>query len=152
VYAFGFGFQFFIPSACGSVSHPQFSGRTGTASTVLLASSREEEIAKLEAQLRKLREEEDAKDIQNETMKELKAEEAAVSRKLEKMKGKVMLLSETDILGDSGLVAEDDTSTTKISFNLPSILGVVLGVILLVAFAQIPVGQEDLQRYSATGS
>jgi hypothetical protein len=135
----------FVHVSLGKINH--VSGRTIT--TVMFATSREEEIAALEAQLRKLREEEDAKEIQDDSIKDIKVEEAVVSRKLEKMKGKVMLLSETDILGESG--SENDASVRG-SLNLASVLGVVLGVVLLIAFAQVPVGQEDLQRYSASGS
>lgn len=113
----------------------------------LLFSSREEEIAKLEAQLRQLRDEEgltESKDMEEK----LAAKENEISRRLEKMKGKEMLLSEQELIS-GGLVEVADSNVVDSRFG---VIVAVAAVVFLLLFAQVPVGQEDLSRYSATGS
>jgi hypothetical protein len=115
--------------------------------------SREEEIAKLEDQLRQLREgaaiveEEGSAKSDMEDQMTLKEFDAA-RRKLEKMKGKDMLLSEEELIS-GGIV---DGSTNDNSSGLLGVVGVVAALAGLLLFAQIPVGQDELARYSATGS
>lgn len=128
-------------------------GYPGRAATSVRFGSKEEEIAKLEDQLRQLRdgaaiveEEGTAKnDIENQmTLKEFDA----ARRKLEKMKGKDMLLSEQELIS-GGIV---DGSTNDNSRGILGIVGVVAALLGLLLFAQVPVGQDELARYSATGS
>jgi len=129
-----------------------------TTAAALWASSREEEIAQLEAQLRKLRQEEgestsstdgDAEDAEQQ----LTAQEAKISRRLEQMKGKDMLLSESELIGD-GIVQDVVASSGESNGTGLAVQAAVaiVGLVLLVAFAQVPVGQEGLSQYSATGS
>lgn len=112
-----------------------------------LASSRDEEIAKLEEQLRKLKEEESSKPDESEALTQEEKKYVANERVLEGVKGKDMLLSERELV-DAGLLEEENTG----GVGFGNIVAVVAAVVLLLVFAQIPVGQEDLSRYSATGS
>lgn len=123
-------------------------------STIFFAKSsiggdNEEEIAKLEEQLRKLREDDNDSTTTTKTVKEsLTTEEKRIYDTLEKMQGKEMLLSERELLRD-GLVTTDGDGG---GISIPAILA---GVALLVGvglFSQIPVGQDGLAQYSASGS
>jgi hypothetical protein len=127
----------------------------------LLSQTRDEEIAKLEEQLRQLRENEANNDsIESNSVSRvsntsndpddvatLKEFEAA-RRRLEKVKGKDMLLTEQQLI-KGGLI--DDENSNSLG-NISVIAIVVAAVIGLFVFAQIPVGQDELARYSATGS
>lgn len=114
----------------------------------LKSSNREDEIAKLEEQIRRLREESpEEESITTEISKEEKkivVDEAL----LEDVKSKDMLLSERDLI-DAQLM---DTESEGGMGSLPTILAVVGAAVFLFFFAQVPVGQEDLSRYSASGS
>lgn len=115
-----------------------------------LLGTRDDEIAKLEAQLRQLRESE--KDTTNASTGEgyddtLTVEEFEVAkRRLEKMKGKDMLLTEQYLIS-GGLIDKESQGS-----NVLGIVGVVVVIVFILVFSQVPVGQEDLARYSATGS
>lgn len=123
----------------------------------LFSSTRDEEIAKLEAQLRQLRESETSVGSEDDTsaatldpddVRTLKAF-ADARRRLEKVKGKDMLLTEQELI-KGGLL--DDSSNNSFGGAVPAIAVVVAAFVGIIAFAQIPIGQEDLARYSATGS
>ena len=125
----------------------------------LFSSTRDEEIAKLEAQLRQLREnessaanEEDATvavpSLDPDDARTLK-EFADARRRLEKVKGKDMLLTEQALI-KGGLM--DNSSNSSFGGAVPVIAVVIAAFVGIIAFAQIPIGQEDLARYSATGS
>ena len=110
-----------------------------------LFDSKEEEIARLEDQLLRLKEEEDGAE---KTFLEANNERTtARARKLEKMQGKEMILSEQELY-DGGFVEEENSG----GGNIAGLVGAVLAVVGIIAFAQIPIGQENLSRYSATGS
>jgi hypothetical protein len=121
--------------------------------------SRDEEIARLEAQLRQLRDSENAAESSNELDDALptatveppvKEQKTAVSKPLvsdpilDNVPGKKFILSEVEI------VEQDSVSST--AGMLPSLAGAVLAVAFLAFFSQIPIGQDNLNRYSATGS
>ena len=123
--------------------------------TPLGASSREEEIAKLEEQLRKLREEQQEESTSNDgdddddKYQMYKREISQVeSRILEKVKGKDMILSERDLY-DGNIMEEEDQSAQS-SNIVPNILAAVAALVFLGIFSQIPIGQEDLSKYSVS--
>jgi hypothetical protein len=141
-----------VVSAFVSPRHLQPSlTRTILRQSRLFLSSREEEIARLEKQLRELREQEDEKKIigDSTTTQKLTREEAEISRRLEKIQGKEMLLSERELLSD-GIVEEEGESSR--GGSLVGVIGTIVAVVAVIAFSQIPVGRENLARYSATGS
>lgn len=114
--------------------------------------SRDEEIALLEEQLRKLRQEENTQQPSQDTdLESMSEEEQKISQRLEKMKGKDMLLSERELIG-GGILDNDTDGAHEQGNSVLKIVGALVGISLLVAVAQIPVGQESLSQYSATGS
>lgn len=117
-----------------------------------LNGSREEEIAKLEEQLRRLKEEDVSNEIAEKT-KTMTDEElqkfVADERVLERIRGKDMLLSESDLIEAQILEKDLDGGGEG---KLVPVLATVLLAVFLFFFAQVPVGQEDLSRYSVTGS
>ncbi|GAX27242.1 hypothetical protein FisN_13Lu202 [Fistulifera solaris] len=117
-----------------------------------LSSSREEEIARLEEQLRKLKEgdvsEGTVKKIKSKTDEELQ-KYAVDERVLEKIRGKDMLLSESDLIEAQIL---DKNEETSVGGKLVPVFATVAMAVFLFFFAQVPVGQEDLSRYSVTGN
>lgn len=117
-----------------------------------LSSSREEEIAKLEEQLRQLKKGDtsegamdNSKSILDEDLRKYVADE----RVLEKIRGKDMLLSESDLIEAQIL---DNDAGTSVDGKLVPVLATLALAVFLFFFAQIPVGQEDLSRYSVTGT
>eukprot|EP00977_Amphora_coffeiformis_P017824 scaffold5952_cov154-Amphora_coffeaeformis.AAC.1 len=121
---------------------------TKTTKTAVFAGSREEEIAKLEEQLRKLREEEASAPTAATTVDgSLKNSEinAVEQRILEKVKGKDMILSERELYDDN--IVED--RSTEGGSIVQTILAAVAAIVVLGIFAQIPIGDEGLSKYSA---
>ena len=115
-------------------------------STTVLASSREEEIAKLEEQLRKLREEEANTPTSTAVDASLNTEINSVERRiLEKVKGKDMILSERELFDDN--IVEDQS--TEGGSLVQNILAAVAAIVVLGIFSQIPIGDEGLSKYSA---
>lgn len=126
----------------------------------LSSNARDEEIAKLEAQLRQLRESENSDSSEDdptsaattsldpEDERTLKAF-AEARRRLEKVKGKDMLLTEQELI-KGGLM--DGSSNSNFGGAIPAVAVVIAAFVGLIVFAQIPIGQEDLARYSVTGS
>jgi hypothetical protein len=138
----------------------------------ILCSTREEEIAKLEAQIRQLKETNDAtaavedileKDDNNnnaavpiildpEDEKTLREFDAA-RRRLERVKGKDMLLTEQTLIRGGLLNEQNANGSGSSSGGIVSAIAVVVAAVVgLYVFSQIPIGQDDLARYSATGS
>jgi hypothetical protein len=121
-------------------------------SSVLFASSREEEILKLEEQLRQLKREEEENAKDDTVVQEVNAA-AEVERKLEKIKGKDMLLSEQELITGGIVDLNDNISQMPSGASIiPAAIGAVVALVLLISFAQVPVGQDGLAQYSATGS
>jgi hypothetical protein len=117
-----------------------------------LSSSREEEIARLEEQLRKLKEG-DVSEGSLEKTKSMTDEElqkyAVDERVLEKIRGKDMLLSESDLIEAQIL---DNEEIPSFSGKLVPVFATLAMAVFLFFFGQVPVGQEDLSRYSVTGN
>lgn len=127
------------------------SRRPSRTTTSVSASSREEEIAKLEEQLRKLREEEaDGSSSASSTATRddatLNSEIDAVERRiLEKVQGKDMILSEQELY-DGNIVKEESSEGGNM---VQTILTAVAAIVVLGIFSQIPMGDEGLSKYSA---
>lgn len=118
------------------ISAPSPSTRTGNLHPWILQSSNDDEIAKLEAQLQKLKEskaEEESQVVvaQDGEMADEGEEEVPIE----------MFLSE----GWKEQEAAEDSG----GGGLTGILGVIALVIGIAVFSQIPIGQEDLSKYSA---
>lgn len=117
--------------------------QTRSMSVRLAAGNREEEIAKLEEQLRRLKEE--GNTATETSTEELNGEINAVEKRLlEKVQGKDMILSEKALY--DGNIVEDQSTEGSVVSNL---LTAVAALVLLALFSQIPIGQEDLSKYSA---
>ena len=126
----------------------------------LYSSTRDEEIAKLEAQLRQLRESETSESNEEESPTEATKldpddvrtlqEFAEARRRLEKVKGKDMLLTEQELI--KGGLMDGSSSSSIFGGAVPAVAVAIAAFVGLIAFAQIPIGQDDLARYSATGS
>jgi cell division protein FtsB len=114
-----------------------------------LHSNRQEDIAKLEAKLRELRDSEVATASTDTSLNDEEKAYIADDAVLETVKGKDMILSEQDLI-DTKLI-DGDTSGGGLGL-VSTILAVVGTAAFLFFFAQVPLGQEDLSRYSATGS
>lgn len=116
-------------------------------------SSREEEIAKLEEQLRKLKEgnisEDTIENVKSMTDDDLR-KYVADERVLEKIRGKDMLLSESDLI--EAQILDNNDGGSSLGGSLTPVLAAVALAVFLFFFAQVPVGQEDLSRYSVTGT
>lgn len=124
---------------------PAASERCSTTTTRIFSSSREEEIAQLEEQLRRLKEEQGESD-EKEAVKSKLAE--VDPRVLEKVQGKDMILTE-QALYDGNFVEDQSTEGGNI---VQTALAAVVAVVFLIFFAQIPIGQEDYSKYSASPS
>jgi hypothetical protein len=136
----------------------------GSRVSSLKASTREEEIAKLQEQLRKLEEtpepepepepvlklKEETPGPEPATYSLAKLKKIADEKALKNVKGKDMLLTERELI-NARLIGGGGEAGVGLG-TLPTILAVLGAAVLLFLFAQVPVGQEDLTRYSATGS
>jgi|UniRef100_A0A8J9TFS3 hypothetical protein len=110
---------------------------------LVLAGTKEDEIAALEEKLRRLKEDEDQK-MKEEDLNVF----AADQRTLERVRGKDMLLSEQELI-EAQIMEKQDGSDGNIVPKVAAALGLAVALLL---FAQIPVGQEDYQKYSVSGS
>ena len=128
-------------SAFSPIVTPRRTLKVVDSTTSSLASSREEEIAKLEEQLRKLKEEEtnSSSTVGTQINGEINDVE---KRLLEKVQGKDMILSEQDLY--DGNIAEDQSTEGNVVQN---VLVALVTVVFLGLFSQIPIGQEDLSKY-----
>jgi hypothetical protein len=103
----------------------------------LNASDKEEEIAKLEEQLRKLKDQAANDERIDEDIS------GNLNDGVEEVVPESMFLSENWKEGDE---------ETEASTSLTSVLSAVGLALVLVIFSQIPIGQEDLSKYSASTS
>ena len=125
--------------------------------TRLRSTERDDEIARLEEQLRKLKEEQTEDEVSTSTDEvEVPSTETTASsfttispsQQDKIFVDRQVILSEKELLDanimdeDSGLGAGD---FIKLGFAALALVG-------LIAFSQVPVGQENLAKYSATGS
>lgn len=100
-----------------------------------LRNSKEEEIAKLEEQLRKLKEgKEDASSVDTESKEEEKLEDVPLE----------MFLTEQ--------WKEQEADGSSSGGGITVVLYVIAAVLGLVLFSQVPIGQEDLSKYSVGNS
>lgn len=147
----------FAPPTCKTIAHRASCSVSTT--TALGSSSREEEIAKLEEQLRQLKQEQQNDDAATEggggdgTAFSTTAEINQVEQRiLEKVQGKDMILSEQDLY--DGNIVQDQSSSSSTEEGggsvVQNVLVAVLAVVFLVVFSQIPIGQEDLSKYSVS--
>lgn len=104
----------------------------------------DDEIAKLEAQLRKLKQDKNKKQQQ-----QVNAASSLSPQQLERAMRTEMILSEQDLLS-GGIVKNDNekNGAASSSGGLTTIVGAVVALVVLLLFAQIPVGQDQLARYS----
>jgi ribosome-associated translation inhibitor RaiA len=109
----------------------------------VLQSSRDEEIIKLEEQLRKLKEESTDEKPSDDDVSAAAFAAVADQRILEKVKGKDMLLSERELFDVN--IVEDEKSGGSV---VQKILIGVVALVFLGVFAQIPLGQEEYTKYS----
>lgn len=121
-----------------------------TLHTLKMSDDREDEIAKLEEKLRKLREEatQDDGDQQSEAASVTDVNGADVngvstsSEESEAVVPEAMFLSEGWKEGD-GAELEEGSGTIK------TVLSAIGFAVFLAVFSQIPIGQEDYSKYSA---
>lgn len=97
-------------------------------------SATDDDIAKLEAQLQQLKEERKSQQLEAPLSPEL----------LERAQRTDMILSEQDLVS-GGIVKNDEDDS---SFNIGSVVAGIVGLVVILLFSQIPVGQDDLARYS----
>jgi hypothetical protein len=125
---------------------------TSRRSSRLSASSKDDEIAKLEEQLRQLRNDAPADDTSTVVAAESTKSEKeiiAVQRILEKVKGKDMLLTEQQLV-DQDLFLNQGFDDEASGSPLPAVLAALGAAVFLFFFSQIPVGQDEWGRYSTT--
>jgi hypothetical protein len=117
----------------------------------ILKNNKEDEIARLEEQLRRLKEEADAEERMSKetTFVATTSPDDYVGRGPAKRPVQPMeeMLSETWKQGprESSVTASQEGN----GFPIPAILGAVALVVFLGFFSQVPVGQEDLSKYQA---
>jgi hypothetical protein len=119
--------------------------------------NKDEEIARLQDQIRRIKEEQE-----REQAVALEAAETETpsrnydgrqlvdkrSNELERVRGKDMPFSEGDLIS-ANIISNDDGEESSLMQRLPAVLLAIGAFVLLIGFAQVPVGQEDLSRYSA---
>jgi hypothetical protein len=147
------------------------SSRSSSSSTritsFVLLSSRNDEIAQLEEQLRQLKREQDMADMNmrvtstandDDTMATTTTMRSTTEddkkRFNEVLKGKDMILSEQELI-QGGIVSDPILDSSSNNNNMGLIVGAMAAVVLLgglFSFSQIPIGSESLSQYSATGS
>ena len=117
------------------------------------SSNREEEIARLEEQLRQLKEDENqSTDVPEEPSTPVNGNGgaqgggASLSSIREVSQGRSVILSERELAGLTG------SEENGVTMSLPGPIVAIAAVVFLVIFSQIPIGQEDLSKYSASGS
>jgi hypothetical protein len=113
------------------------------------ASAKDEEIARLEEEIRRLREEIPAESMSEEEEASESAFEVARAvaekkRLLAEVRGKDMLLTEGTLIQENILASEASVTTFGL---MPALLGAMLAA-GVIAFSQVPIGQDNLSRYS----
>ena len=110
------------------------------------STSKQDEIARLQEQIRRLQEEGEAATAVESSTATSKTTTGLVdprAAELERVPGKDIMFSEGDLL-DANIISSDNSGLGV----LPTILLAVGALLFFVAFSQIPVGQEDFARYS----
>ena len=113
--------------------------------------TREDEIAKLEEQIRQLRAEQEMSSV---TAKEQESADAQVQklvaekRVLERVSGKDLLITEGTLISENLM----ETESAGGGNIIVTALAVVAAAVFLFFFSQVPIGQDDFSKYSATGS
>lgn len=116
---------------------------TTDGTTLWAGSSRDEEIAKLEEQLAKLKEEQATDEQSTKEVLDNGEINAVEKRLLENVQGKDMILSEKELF--DGNIVEDQSTEGSVVSNLLIAVG---ALVFLVLFSQIPIGQDSLSKYS----
>lgn len=122
---------------------------TRRTSSLLFSSNRDDEINKLEGQLRQLKLDQEIQD-DLEYQRQQQTQRIKDQRFNEVLKGKGMILSEQELI-DGGIVETTEAGSNNNDIIVTGVLFIAL-IAGLISFAQIPVGQESLTQYSATGS
>lgn len=104
-----------------------------------LASSKEEEIAQLEAKLRQLKETEEQEKAVMAAASSPSAPVNAPNRLEEPL---------VEMLSESWREADPGENGSGGGF-LPTLVGGVLAIVVLALFSQVPVGQEDFSKYAS---
>jgi hypothetical protein len=125
---------------------------------ILQSSSREEEIAKLEQQLRELKQQQQGQD--DPTVSTLNSD--ATPSQADKRKNVVNDRGVREILPGKGMILSEQTlvesqllDNSSDGMGLGVIPAIAIGLVAVVGlffFAQVPVGQEDYMRYSAAST
>lgn len=105
--------------------------------TLLYANGNDEEIAKLEEQLRKLKQEASV----GGSVEQEPGSDDSTDLAGEEVVSEAMFLSEN--------WKESDTAESEESGGISPILAAIGLAVVLAVFAQVPIGQEDLSKYSA---
>jgi hypothetical protein len=154
---------------CSSVS--SWGKATKRRSFLIVLSSREDEIFKLEQQLRELKQQQQQEQQQDDPTlattaaaaasvdetayysdtRQKKKENAVNDRGVrEILPGKDMILTEQDLVDSRLLLNTRDSDDSKGFMGvIPTIAIPLVAAVALFFFAQVPVGQEDYMRYSA---
>mmetsp|Transcript_17778 Transcript_17778/g.36799 ORF Transcript_17778/g.36799 Transcript_17778/m.36799 type:complete len:201 (-) Transcript_17778:276-878(-) len=132
-------------------------------------SNREEEIARLEEQLRQLKQEEqdsppvdenrssvDTVNGQNEQEESVKqqlidsfTQSTSPAQQQKLFVDRQVILSEQELVG---VLEDDNADMTESGGGFVTPILAVVGIVFLLLFSQVPVGQESLSKYSATGA
>ena len=120
----------------GAFTSPLLSRLLCRTRDIRLASSKEEEIAQLEAKLRQLRETEEEQ------------EKVAVSSSAPANAPNRLEEPLVEMLSESWREA-DPAENGGVGGFLPTLVGGVLAIVVLSLFSQVPVGQEDFSKYAS---
>mmetsp|Transcript_18583 Transcript_18583/g.25783 ORF Transcript_18583/g.25783 Transcript_18583/m.25783 type:complete len:199 (-) Transcript_18583:143-739(-) len=128
-----------------------FTHKTAPTSTSLCASSKEDEIAALEEQLQRLKEEASKEEEDGEELVEESSTSSAagvIDRK--SMNDELMPEMLTEQWKESNSAAgEEDSESGGLMQTVTSLVGGLALLAGVLAFSQVPVGQEDFNKYSA---
>lgn len=153
----------FVATTCAFAPAQRFDGgraRTGSIHPRLTASwiqrhfsqrddensiSKEEEIARLQEQIRMLQQEQEKEEAPESATSSAPVLADKRSAELERVKGKDMPFTEGDLIASNIIPANESNNGMAI---LPAILLAIGALVFFVAFSQVPVGQEDFAKYS----
>jgi hypothetical protein len=120
-------------------------GQQESSSHLLLKSSKNDEILKLEEQLQKLKKEQSAEEVSAEKT----TENGASVPEDEVLEEEVSFDSMLSERWKERRNKNVETKEAGVNNGLKAIFGAVGLVIVLALFSQVPIGQEDLSKYSA---
>mmetsp|Transcript_3933 Transcript_3933/g.5176 ORF Transcript_3933/g.5176 Transcript_3933/m.5176 type:complete len:190 (+) Transcript_3933:73-642(+) len=118
---------------------------------------RDDEIARLEEQLRKLKEDQEEISAKGATTAVTETSSDSFTTSSSALQQEKLFVDRQVILSEKELSSlrdeeEEKEENSTATLPLPAPLLAIAGLVFLIAFSQIPVGQEDLSKYSATGS